>query len=213
MNIGIIGAGNVGGALGKRWSSAGHQVKFGVRNSQDAKIAKLLKECGGSATAGPVAQAAAFGEIVVLTTPWDGTKSAIEAAGNLSGKILVDCTNPLPLGANFMEGLTIGHTTSAAEEVAKWAKGAKVVKAFNTTGANNMANPNFGQDKLVMFVAGDDADAKGKVLQLSNALGFESIDAGPLRQARLLEPVAMLWISLAYAQGLGPNIAFKLLRR
>jgi hypothetical protein len=213
MNIGIIGAGNVGGALGKRWASAGHQVKFGVRNPQDPKIAKLLKECGGSASTGTIAQAAAFGEVVVLTTPWDGTKSAIEATGNLSGKILVDCTNPLPLGANLMEGLTIGHTTSAAEEVAKWAKGAKVVKAFNTTGAGNMTNPNYGQDMPVMFVAGDDADAKGKVLQLSNALGFDSVDAGPLRQARLLEPFAMLWISLAYAQGLGPNIAFKLLRR
>lgn len=213
MNIGIIGAGNVGGTLGKRWSSASHQVKFGVRNPQDPKISKLLKECGRSASAGTVAQAAAFGEVVALTTPWDGTKSAVEAAGDLSGKILADCTNPLPLGANLMEGLTIGHTTSAAEEVAKWAKGAKVVKAFNTTGANNMTNPNYGQDMPVMFVAGDDVDAKGKVLQLSNALGFDSIDAGPLRQARLLEPFAMLWISLAYAQGLGPNIAFKLLRR
>lgn len=213
MNIGIIGAGNVGGTLGKRWAAAGHHIKFGVRKPSDEKITALLKECGSGASAGTIAEAAAFGQVVVLTTPWDGAKGAIESAGSLAGKILVDCTNPVPMGANLMEGLTIGHSTSAAEELSKWAKNAKVVKAFNTTGAGNMANPQFGADKSVMFVAGDDSDAKRTVCQLSNELGFETIDAGPLRQARLLEPLAMLWISLAYAHGLGPNFAFKLMRR
>jgi len=213
MNIGIIGSGNVGGTLGKAWAGAGHKVKFGVRNPADEKVAALLKQCGGGATAGGVGEAAAFGQVVVLTTPWDGAKGAIESAGNLAGKVVIDCTNPVPLGANLMEGLALGHTTSAGEEVAKWAKGAKVVKAFNTTGAGNMANPRFGADKSVMFIAGDDAAAKQTVCQLSNDLRFETIDAGPLRQARLLEPLAMLWISLAYAQGLGPNFAFKLVRR
>ena len=213
MNIGIIGAGNVGGTLGKAWATAGHKIKFGVRNPADQKVSALVKDCGSSASAGSIKEAAAYAEVIVLTTPWDGAKNAIDAAGNLAGKILIDCTNPVPLGANLMEGLTIGHTTSAGEEVAKWAKGAKVVKAFNTTGAGNMAKPSYGADKSVMFVAGDDAQAKRTVMQLSNELGFETIDAGPLRQARLLEPLAMLWISLAYAQGLGPNFAFKLLRR
>ena len=213
MNIGIIGSGNVGGTLGKAWAGAGHKIKFGVRNPSDEKVNALVKQCGPGASAGKLDEAAAFGQVVVLTTPWDGAKAAIEAAGNLAGKVLVDCTNPVPMGANLMQGLTIGHTTSAAEEVAQLAKGAKVVKAFNTTGAGNMANPRFGSDKAVMFLAGDDADAKRMVSQLSNDLGFETIDAGPLSQARLLEPVAMLWISLAYAQGLGPNFAFKLIRR
>lgn len=213
MNIGIIGSGNVGGTLGKAWAGVGHKIKFGVRNPADEKVAALLQQCGGAATAGGVNEAAAFGPVVVLTTPWDGAQSAIESAGNLGGKVLVDCTNPVPLGANLMEGLTIGHSTSAGEEVARWAKGAKVVKAFNTTGAGNMANPRFSGEKAVMFIAGDDATAKRTVAQLSNELGFETIDAGPLRQARLLEPLAMLWISLAYAQGLGPNFAFKLVRR
>ncbi len=212
MNLGIIGAGNVGGTLGKRWA-AQHHVKFGVRNPSDPKITKLVTECGSQASAGSVADAAKFGEVVVLTTPWDGARSALEAAGNLSGKSVVDCTNPLPLGANLMAGLAIGHTTSAAEEVAKWASGAKVIKAFNTTGAGNMANPNYGPDRAVMFVAGDDAAAKRVVVQLSDELGFETVDAGPLRNARLLEPVAMLWISLAYTGGLGPNFAFKILHR
>jgi predicted dinucleotide-binding enzyme len=213
MNIGIIGAGNVGGTLGKAWAAAGHKIKYGVRNPSDEKITAVLKRCGNNASAGSIQEAAAFGAVVVLTTPWDGAKNAVESAGNLAGKILVDCINPVPLGANLMEGLTLGHSTSAGEEVAKLAKGAKVVKAFNTTGAGNMANPRFGADKAVMFVAGDDAAAKRTVMQLSDELGFETIDAGPLRQARLLEPLAMLWISLAYAQGLGPNFAFKLMRR
>jgi len=213
MKIGIIGAGNVGGTLGKRWSGLGHEVKFGVREPGEDKIKKLVSQCGGKASAGSVAKAAVFGEVVVLTTPWDAAKNAVESAGNLSGKILVDCTNPVPLGANLMAGLSIGHSTSAGEEVAKWARGAKVVKAFNTTGAGNMANPVFGADKSVMFLAGDDAGAKKVVGQLSDALGFETIDAGPLSQARLLEPWAMLWITLAYAQGLGPDFAFKLLKR
>ena len=213
MNIAIIGAGNVGGTLGKAWAGAGHKIKFGVRKPTDEKIATVVKDCGPNASAGRVNEAAAFAEIIVLTTPWEGTKSAVESAGPLAGKILVDCTNPLALGANLMAGLSLGHTTSAAEEVAKWAKGARVVKAFNTTGAGNMANPHFGSDKAVMFVADDDPTAKRTVIDLANQLGFETIDAGPLSQARLLEPVAMLWISLAYAQGLGPNFAFKLLRR
>jgi predicted dinucleotide-binding enzyme len=213
MNIGIIGAGNVGGTLGKAWASAGHKIKYGVRNPADEKITAVLKRCGNNASAGSIQEAAGFGAVVVLTTPWDGAKSAVESSGNLAGKILVDCTNPVPLGTNLMEGLSLGHSTSAGEEVAKLAKGAKVVKAFNTTGAGNMANPRFGADKAVMFVAGDDAAAKRTVMQLSDELGFETIDAGPLRQARLLEPLAMLWISLAYAQSLGPNFAFKLMRR
>jgi NADPH-dependent F420 reductase len=213
MKIAMIGAGNVGGTLGKRWAAVGHQVKFGVRQPQDEKIRGLLKECGANASAATVAEAAAFGDVVVLTTPWDGAKSAVEAAGNLSGKTLVDCTNPIPMGPKVLEGLVLGFTTSAAEQVAAWARGAKVVKAFNTTGAVNMANSRYPQGKTVMFIAGDDAGAKATATELSNALGFETVDAGPLRQARLLEPLAMLWISLAYAQGLGPNFAFQLVRR
>jgi len=213
MRIGIIGAGNVGGTLGKRWAGVGHEVKFGVRKPADEKVKTLLMECGAKASAGGIAEAAAFGDVVVLTTPWEGTKSAVAAAGSLAGKILVDCTNPVPLGGDLMKGLSIGHNSSAGEEVAKWAKGARVVKAFNTTGSGNMANPNYRDGKPAMFIAGDDAVAKKTVIALSNELGFESLDAGPLSQARLLEPMAMLWITLAYAQGLGPDFALGLLRR
>ena len=136
MNIGIIGAGNVGGALGQRWAAAGHQIKFGVRDTAKPEVVALLKDCGGRGTAGSVAAAAAFGEAVVLTTPWNATQAAIQNAGNLSGKILVDCTNPLKPD---LSGLIIGLDASAAKQIASWARGARVVKCFNTTGAGNMA--------------------------------------------------------------------------
>ena len=102
MKIGIIGAGNVGGTLGKAWAGVGHHVKFGVRNPANEKVLSVLKGCGPNASAGPVKEAAAFGAVVVLTTPWDGAKSAIESAGDLTDKVLIDCTNPLPLGANLL---------------------------------------------------------------------------------------------------------------
>src|SRR5262249_48773928 len=97
-------------------------------------------------------------------------------------------------------------------EVARWAPGARVVKAFNTIGAQHMTDPRVGGERASMFLCGDDADARRIVAQLAETLGFEPVDAGPLRQARLLEPLALLWISLAYAHGQGPDIAFKLRR-
>jgi predicted dinucleotide-binding enzyme len=210
MKIGMIGAGSVGGALGQRWAAAGHEIKFGVRDASKAEVVQLLTSMGPRASAGPVAEAAAFGEVVVLATPWEAAQAAIQSAGNLAGKILVDCTNPLQPA---LAGLSVGHTTSAGEEVAKWAKGARVVKAFNTTGAPNMANPRFGSSRAVMFMAGDDAAAKAAVKKLGEDLGFEMVDAGALVQARLLEPLAMLWIHLALKQGLGRDFALGLLRR
>ena len=147
--------------------------------------------------------------MVVLTTPWNATQAAIQNAGYLSGKILVDCTNPLKPD---LSGLTIGLDASAAEQIASWARGARVVKCFNTTGAENMTSPRFGADLAVMFIAGDDDAAKAIVVKLGDELGFEMVDAGALSIARLLEPVAMLWIHLAYRRGLGRDFAFKLLR-
>jgi 8-hydroxy-5-deazaflavin:NADPH oxidoreductase len=210
MRIGIIGTGNVGSALGKGWAAKGHAVVFGVRSPGEAKAQAAVKAAGGATRAASVKDAAADAEVVVLATPWGATQDAIKAAGSLSGKIVIDATNPLKAD---LSGLAVGYTTSAGEEVARWATGAKVVKAFNTTGAGNMANPRFGGEAASMFICGDDAAAKKTVASLAEALGFEAVDAGPLSQARLLEPLAMLWISMAYAFGHGPNIAFKLLRR
>jgi predicted dinucleotide-binding enzyme len=210
MRIGIIGTGNVGTAVGRRWAAAGYDVMFGARDAASPTVASLVAATGGKARAGSVAEAARFGEVVVLATPFDATEAAIRAAGDLAGKVVIDCTNPLKPD---LSGLSVGHTASGAEAVARWARGARVVKALNTTGAGNMADPLYGGERATMFVCGDDAAAKATAGALVTALGFEVVDTGRLAQARLLEPLALLWISLAYQGGLGPNIAFRLMRR
>lgn len=209
MVIAILGAGNVGSALGARWAGGGHEVVYGVRNSESAKVRSVLKNSGAGARATGAAEAASAADLVVLATPWSGAESALTSAGDLSGKILIDCTNPLA----SLEGLEIGHSISGGEQVAAWAPGARVVKTFNTTGANNMADPGYGPHRPAMFLCGDHGGAKATVADLVEATGFEAVDAGPLSSSRYLEPLAMLWITLAHRQGLGREFAFALLRR
>jgi 8-hydroxy-5-deazaflavin:NADPH oxidoreductase len=211
MNIGVIGTGNVGGALGTLWAGKGHQVVFGVRDTTDPQVKTLVQSAGGAARAATVGDAAAFGEVVVLAVPWPAVPAAIQSAGVLNGKTLVDCTNPI---APDLSGLVLGTTNSAGEEVARLAKGAKVVKAFSTIGAACFGNPRFGSEHASMFICGEDAAAKQVVGKLASELDFEVADVGPLLAARWLEPMAMLWIHLGYKQGFGPTgHAFKLLRR
>jgi 8-hydroxy-5-deazaflavin:NADPH oxidoreductase len=214
MNIGIIGSGNVGGTLGTRWAQAGHQVIFGSRNPGSDEMQQLIAKSGGhqgrSARAASLADAARSSEVLLLATPWPATKAVLQGLGDLAGKVLIDAVNPL---LPDLSGLELGTTTSAAERVAAWVPGAKVVKAFNTVGFNIMANPAFGAERPVMFYCGDDAAAKQTVRPLVDQLGFQAVDAGPLTQARLLEPFALLWISLALVHGQGREMAFKLLRR
>jgi hypothetical protein len=169
---------------------------------------KRKRSCAGS-TEG---RAPAFAQFIVLTTPWNAAEAAIRSMGDLNGKIILDATNPLAMGPDGL-ALAIGHSISAGEKVQGWAKGASVFKTLNTTGFGNMADPIFHGVKSVMFVAGDDAANKPKVVELVGALGFEVVDAGPLRNARLLEAHAMLWIDLALNRGLGRDFAFALLRR
>ena len=213
MKLAIIGAGNVGGALGTAWAQkAGHEICFGVRDPKADKTQALLRAIGPKARAGTAAEAAAFTDIIVLSTPWPAAETAIRAMGGLKGKILLDSTNPLTRGPDGIS-LEIGHSISAGEKVQGWAAGASVFKTLNTTGFGNMANPVFNGVKSVMFVAGDDAANKPKVIDLVGQLGFDVVDAGPLRNARLLEAHAMLWIHLALARGRGRDWAFGILRR
>jgi predicted dinucleotide-binding enzyme len=213
MKLAIIGAGSVGGTLGAAWArKAGHEVFFGVTNPRSDKTQALLRQIGGSARAGTAAEAAASGDVIVLATPWPATEGAIRQMGDLKGRIVLDATNPLAMGPDGL-GLEIGHGISGGEKVQGWAAGASVFKTLNTTGFKNMAEPAFNGGKSVMFVAGDDAAAKPKVMTLIGELGFETVDAGPLRIARLLEPHAMLWIHLALNRGLGRDWAFALVRR
>jgi 8-hydroxy-5-deazaflavin:NADPH oxidoreductase len=204
MRLGIIGAGHVGGALGRLFEAQGHDVRFGVRDPDKQAAGGLPRNRSGS-----VADAAAFGDVIVLAIPWDAVKDALAATGPLTGKTVIDCVNPL---LPDLSGLALGTTTSASEEIAKLVPGAKVVKCFNTLGAANLANPEFGDQKASMLFAGDDAGAKLIVAELGNQLGFDMIDAGPLSQSRWLEAMAMLWITMAYKYGGSARSAFKLLR-
>jgi predicted dinucleotide-binding enzyme len=211
MKTAVIGAGRVGGTLGGLWAARGHAVSYGVRDPASERHKPLRASGGRVATS---AEAVLGADVVLLATPWDATEAAVRAAGDLAGKVLIDAVNPLTLSPEGLQrGLQVGHTTSAAEHVARWSKGAKVVKAFNTIGADNMKAPRFGSERATMFLCGDDAGAKRTVAALAEELGFEPVDAGSLTSARLLEPLGMLWIHLVFGMGMGPDIAFRLLRR
>ncbi len=207
MRLAIIGSGNVGRALGATWQRKGHDVRYGVRDRRSPN-AQAVETAGDDRVTG-IAEAAAGADVLVLATPFSGAQEAVHACGDVRGKVLIDCTNPL--NADYTD-LTLGPTTSAAEQIAHWTPGARVVKAFNSLGAQHLGDPRIGAQNASMFLCGDDPAAKQTVLALGRDLGFDMVDAGPLRQARLLESLALLWISLAYAQGNGPDIAFRLLR-
>lgn len=210
MNIAVIGAGHVGGTLGSRLAQAGHMIYFGVRNHEGQHLKDVLALSGRNGMALAVPEATAKASVVILATPWEATRGAVISAGKLAGKILIDCTNPI---APDLAGLTVGTTTSGAEQVAGWAKDARVVKAFNNTGYQNMIDPRYGSEAATMFYCGDDEDAKATVRKLILDVGFDPCDVGPLTASRYLEPMAMVWITLAHVRGLGTNIAFKLMKR
>jgi hypothetical protein len=207
MRIGIIGAGNVGSALGRAWLGGGEDVIFGVPNPADPKYRSLPEERLRTAP-----EAARNAEVIVLATPWPATKAAVKSLGDLSGKIVIDCTNPLGMGPDGLE-LVLGHTTSGGEQVASWAAGAAVFKTLNQIGADNMDKTALFPIRPVMFVAGDDPSKKPVAMSLVAKLGFEPVDAGPLRIARLLEAYGMLWIDQALNRGRGQNFAFAISNR
>jgi len=206
--ISIIGAGVVGATLGHGWAARGHTVIFGARDPSSDKVRAALGRTPG-ARALPIDRAVADADVVVLATPWAGTRSALEAAGDFAGRPLLDATNPLT--PSF--GLALGFDTSGGEQVRAWAPTAKVVKIFNSTGWENMADPVYPGGRAAMVHCGDDAGAKALAASLASDLGFEPLDLGPLSCARLLEPYAMVWIRLAIGQKLGRDVAFGLMRR
>ena len=169
-----------------------------------------MTQAGPNARAAGISEGVAASDVVAFATPWPGTLDLVGAAGSLQGKIVVDCTNPL---RPDLAGLSIDRDTSGAEQIAQRAKGASVVKAFNTISSLTMADPLFGSERADLFLCGDDADAKKTVAQLAQAPGFEVVDAGPLRSARYLEYLAMLWVHMAFKENWGPNFTFKILKR
>lgn len=206
MKIAILGAGQVGGALAKAFAKRGHEVLVSSSDPQSEKMKALLAALGAGARSAANEEAVAAAEIVVLATPWNKTKRIIKDLEDaLDGKILIDATNPV---ADDFSGLERGFDDSAGESVARWAKGARVVKAMNQIGFELMDGPTVKGAKPLMFVCGDDGDAKKAVGDLVASLGFDVDDCGGIEMARYLEPLAWLWINRAIKQGKGRNFAF-----
>jgi 8-hydroxy-5-deazaflavin:NADPH oxidoreductase len=204
MKVGIIGAGNMGSAFARRVSAAGHDVFIASRDIEDAR--KVAGSVGGKVRAVPQQELADGVDVLIAATPFAQQADALRASGRLDGKTVVEISNPLKPD---MSGLAVGHTTSAAEEVAKAAPGAKVVKAFNTVFAQVLGDrpASASAPKVQVFYAGDDDTAKRTVRSLIESMGFEPVDAGPLSNARYLEPVGMLNIYLGYVAKMGTDIA------
>lgn len=202
MNIGIIGTGNMGTGLAKHWAKAGHSIMFGSREPDRARAAAAA--IGGGAQGGTQEAAAAFGEVVLLATPWNATRALAQSLP-LDGKIVIDCTNDLsPTRAET--------TVGTAQEVAQWARGARVVKAFNTVFFQILHAEQISGERGTVFIVGDDAAAKSVVGGLIRDAGFEPFDAGGLKNAHYIDRLAALIVELGYGQGHGKNIAYKLLR-
>jgi predicted dinucleotide-binding enzyme len=208
MNLSILGAGNVGMALARAFLRAGQPVTIGVPDP--ARHADTVAALGPQAMLRASDEAVQAGDLVILAVPWTAALDIARRRDDWQGRVLVDATNPLAPG---LAGLSLGTTTSGAEQIAECARGARVVKAFNTTGAENMADSRYAQGLPMMPVASDDAAARQQVLALATLIGFDAVDMGPLSAARYLEPLAMVWIHLAFKQGAGRRFAFSRMTR
>jgi predicted dinucleotide-binding enzyme len=187
MHIAIIGAGHVGMTLARRFVAAGHTVAFGLRNPSAEPAPDF------PAALRDIPSACTDADLVLLAVPFAAVPDALAAAGDLGTRIIVDATNPVGPGLT----LAVGGQDSGAERVARLAPAACVVKCFNTVGVEVMADPAFGDARALMLACGDDAEAVNTVVALANAIGFDARAFGGLAQARLLEPMALVWIRLA----------------
>jgi predicted dinucleotide-binding enzyme len=205
MRIAIVGTGSVGTALARALTGKGYAVTLGARDPQAEKVRALAVETG-SVSAGP-AEAASSADVVIMAVPWSAMETVAAELGDLSGKVVIDCTNPLGrVDGTF--GLTVGHTTSGGETVQRLLPGARVVKTLNQVGAEIMARNDHLPHRPAMLMAGDDEDAKAAVAGLLRDIGFDPIDAGDITKSRLVEPFALVWINQALARGKGREWAF-----
>ncbi len=212
MRIAILGAGNQGGALARRWAAAGHEIIIASRDPDSPRVRELLSAMGANARALPVADACADAEVVLITTPWPATRGALEEAGDLSGKVVLDATNPLEPAVDG--GLQLIPGVCAGLEVAGWLPGAEVVKAFNTVGSPIVDDPRFGDVRPVLLYATDSARAGEAAHTLATEMGLNAVHLGGMEFAAHLEHLAMIWIHLALSMGHGAkNITFALLQR
>lgn len=203
MKIAIIGTGNVGGALATQWSRAGHQIYLGVRDTTNFKGKKLLHNENTSIHTIP--EAVENAAVILVASPPQFAETLSQSFRHLSNKIIIDATNAVRTKPEKYP--TAYHAFEALPN-------AEVVKCFNSTGYENMENPNYGRVSLDMFMAGNSENAKVITAQLSKDAGFENCyDFGGSDQVELLEKFALSWINLAIFQGMGRNIGFKLIAR
>ncbi len=209
MHIGIVGTGSMASALAQKLSQAGHTIMIGSRDAGRAK--SLADMMGSTVQGGSIAQAADFGQAIILAVTWLGVDNALEEMGDLDGRVLIDITNPLdPDSYDLIPGMK----TSAAEYIAQKSKHAQVVKAFNTVFAENLLQgSDFDGVKANVFYCTDEKAAKDVAVELIEDLGFEPVNCGELRNARYLEPMGAMIIKLGYPMGHGTEIAFRLLER
>ena len=208
MRIGILGSGLMGAKLGTIWARAGHEVVFSYARSQQ-KLKKLAREAQGNARAGTPAEAAREADAVLLAVHWSRVDEVLQQAGDVSGKVIVTCS--LPMNADDT-GLVIAHTSSGAEQLVKKVPKARIVSAFNTVPSEVL----FGvfearrkASKPSLVYCGNDAKSKKIAAQLIRDVGFDPVDAGPLRIARYTEPFALLVAQLAYEGDGGPELAYR----
>ena len=208
-----MGSGQVGQQLGDAFVRTGHEVMVGTRDT--AKVHSWVsKHPEGKANSGSFEKAATYGEMLVVATLWQGTAAALAAAGaeNFAGKVTIDVTNPLDFSQG-MPRLALGYSDSAGETLQRMLPKARVVKAFNIIANADMFQPKFVGGPPTMFICGNDADAKAQVSRILRSFGWEDIaDIGGIEGSRLLEPLAMLWITYYMSTGQA-NHAFKLIRK
>jgi predicted dinucleotide-binding enzyme len=210
MRIAVVGSGNMGGALGRSFAAAGHEVAFSYSRTR-RKLERLARASGRRARAAEsIADAVRDADVVLLAVPWSRVPAALRAAGPLRGTILIDCTNPMNASDT---ALVVGLETSGAEQVARQARGARVVKAFNTVPAELLrAGARAVPEQPSACYCGDDAVAKRIVARLIREIGFEPVDCGALAVARYLEPFALLVAELAYGRGRRPELGVRFIR-
>jgi predicted dinucleotide-binding enzyme len=211
MKIGILGSGPVGQALARAFLTENHQVMLATRDPRADKAVELSKNL--DLVVGDFSQTAGFGELLVLCTVWTGVESALQLAGqeNLKGKVIIDTTNPLDFSNGPPPSLALGRNDSAGEQIQRWAPDAKVVKAFNIIGNQDMYKPRFKDGPPTMIICGNDAPSKDVVRGLLTDFGWDTVDIGDMTGARELEPLCILWVKYGRQAGTWHH-AFKLLR-
>ena len=211
MEVGILGSGDVGKALGTGFVKHGHDVKIGSR--EPSKLDAWVKENGAKASAGSFADAAKFGDIVILATLGNAVENVIGLAGKdaFDGKVVIDTTNPLKFEPGQMPQLSISGNDSLGEHVQRWLPKSKVVKAFNTVGNAFMVDPKFEGGPPDMFIGGEDDGAKKKVSEILKEFGWGVVDLGGITASRYLEPMCIVWVHHGIKSGKW-NHAFKFLR-